>query len=167
MKGKANKLAQWILSWDRKLWGQDFAGSSWLGAATIFIAAVAGMVMFILEGGFDDVLFVYAVMLAAVVVVESILSAKSVKVAVGRSLLMSTAVFIAMLLGILAVIVAIVALIVVNLTAGGASGKSKVTIDGEEVEESRDLVGFGRSYKSKSSDRTWRSTDGGNTATED
>jgi hypothetical protein len=166
MKKRRNRLVEWMIDWDKRHWGHDFVGSSTLGIATIFIAALAGMVLTILEGGFDDVFFVYAVMLILVVVIESVLSAKSVKTAVGRSLVMSFAVSLAMLAGIVAVIGALVALVVMNLTASGPAVGRRKSIDGEEVEESRDLLGFDRTYKSTSSDRSWRSTDGGNTATE-
>jgi hypothetical protein len=97
MKKRRNRLVEWMIDWDKRHWGHDFVGSSTLGIATIFIAALAGMVLTILEGGFDDVFFVYAVMLILVVVIESVLSAKSVKTAVGRSLVMSFAVSLAML----------------------------------------------------------------------
>ena len=83
-------------------------------------------------------------------------------------MLISAVVAVAFVAGILSVIVAIVALLCINMLGGGvSSGSGKLTIDGEEVTESSNLLGFDKSYKSKTSDRKWSSSDGGRTATEE
>lgn len=179
MKEKIQNVIKWLRSWDEKLWGEQFAGSSWLGVITIIVAALAGALLTIVEGGLDDSFIPYILVIVLVVVVESVLSAKSAKVAVLRSLLMTLAVLVAIFAGV--VVVVVVALVLLVMFAGfllslvgegssggsGSSRKRKITIDGEEVTESNDLLGFDKTYKSKSSDRKWRSTDGGTTATEE
>lgn len=179
MKEKVQKIVNWLRSWDAKLWGEEFTGSSWLGVITIVVAALAGALLTIFEGGLDDSFIPYILVIALVNVVESVLSAKSAKVAVLRSLLMTLAVVVAMIAGV--VVVVVVALVLLVLFAGfllslvgegsgsskGSSRKRKIKIDGEEVAESSDLVGFGKTYESKESSRKWRSTDGGKTATEE
>ncbi len=179
MKEKIQKVINWLRSWDEKLWGEKFAGSSWLGVITIIVAAVAGALLTIFEGGLDDSFIPYIMVIALANIVESILSAKSAKVAVLRSLLMTLAVVVAMFAGV--VVVVVVALVLLVMFAGflmslvgeggsgssGPSRKRKIKIDGEEVTESQDLLGFDTTYESKESDRKWRSTDGGKTATEE
>ncbi|MBQ8271404.1 MAG: hypothetical protein IJZ09_00110 [Tidjanibacter sp.] len=178
MKEKIKNMINWLRSWDDKLWGEQFAGSSWLGVITIIVAAVAGALLTIFEGGLDDSFIPYIVVIALANIVESILSAKNTKVAVLRSLLMTVAVVVAMFAGV--VVVVVVALVLLVMFAGflmslvgeggsgsGSSRKRKIKIDGEEVTESSDLLGFDKTYESKESDRKWRSTDGGTTATEE
>lgn len=178
MKEKIKNMINWLRSWDEKLWGEQFAGSSWLGVITIIVAAVAGALLTIFEGGLDDSFIPYIVVIALANIVESVLSAKSAKVAVLRSLLMTVAVVVAMFAGV--VVVVVVALVLLVMFAGflmslvgeggggsGSSHKRKIEIDGEEVTESSDLLGFDKTYESKESDRKWRSTDGGTTATEE
>ncbi len=178
MKEKIKNMINWLRSWDEKLWGEKFAGSSWLGVITIIVAAVAGALLTIFEGGLDDSFIPYIMVIALANIVESVLSAKSAKVAVLRSLLMTVAVVVAMFAGV--VVVVVVALVLLVMFAGflmslvgeggggsGSSHKRKIKIDGEEVTESKDLLGFDTTYKSKESDRKWRSTDGGTTATEE
>ena len=168
MKKRIQKFIQLFHSWDERLWGDDFVGSSWFAALTTLLAALFGAVLTIVEGGFDDGFFIYIIVLAGALVVDSVLSAKSVKVAILRPLLISAVVAVAFVAGILSVIVAIVALLCINLLGGGvSSGRGKLTIDGEEVTESSNLLGFDKSYKSKTSDRKWNSSDGGRTATEE
>lgn len=178
MKEKIQNVIKWLRSWDEKLWGEQFAGSSWLGVITIVVAALAGALLTIVEGGLDDSFIPYILVIALVNVVESVLSAKSAKVAVLRSLLMTLAVLVAMFAGVVVVVVVALVLLVIfagfllSIVGGGGSGggssrKRKIKIDGEEVTESSDLVGFGKTYKSKESNRKWRSTDGGTTATEE
>lgn len=178
MKEKILKVVNWLRSWDEKLWGEQFAGSSWLGVITIIVAAVAGALLTIFEGGLDDSFIPYIMVIALANIVESVLSAKSAKVAVLRSLLMTLAVVVSMFAGV--VVVVVVALVMLVMLAGfilsligeggGGSGslrRRKIKIDGEEVTESSDLLGFDKTYASKESDRKWRSTDGGTTATEE
>lgn len=178
MKEKIKNMINWLRSWDEKLWGEKFTGSSWLGVITIIVAAVAGALLTIFEGGLDDSFIPYIMVIALANIVESILSAKSAKVAVLRSLLMTVAVVVAMFAGV--VVVVVVALVLLVMFAGflmslvgeggsgsGSSRKRKIKIDGEEVTKSKDLLGFDTTYESKESDRKWRSTDGGTTASEE
>lgn len=158
-------MFEWFHSWDKRISGEGFVGSSWLGFVTVLLAALAGAVLTILERGIDDVFVVYALILASVVVVESVLSCQSVKSAVVRSLVMALVVVVAFMAGIITIF-AIAALLIVTLLGGSPAGRRKITIDGEEVSESSDLLGITKYYESKTSDRKWESTDGGKTATE-
>lgn len=178
MKEKIQKVVNWLRSWDEKLWGEQFAGSSWLGVITIIVAAVAGALLTIFEGGLDDSFIPYIMVIALANIVESVLSAKSAKVAVLRSLLMTLAVVVSMFAGVVVVVVVVLVALVMfagfllSLVGeggggGGSSRRRKIKIDGEEVSESKDLLGFDTTYESKESDRKWRSTDGGKTATEE
>lgn len=166
MKRRIMKMFEWFHSWDKRISGEGFVGSSWLGFVTVLLAALAGAVLTILEGGIDDVFVVYALILASVVVVESVLSCQSVKSAVVRSLVMALVVVVAFMAGIITIF-AIAALLIVTLLGGSPAGRRKITIDGEEVSESSDLLGITKYYESKTSDRKWTSTDGGKTATEE
>lgn len=159
-------MFEWFHSWDKRISGEGFVGSSWLGFVTVLLAALAGAVLTILERGIDDVFVVYALILASVVVVESVLSCQSVKSAVVRSLVMALVVVVAFMAGIITIF-AIAALLIVTLLGGSPAGRRKITIDGEEVSESSDLLGITKYYESKTSDRKWTSTDGGKTATEE
>lgn len=165
MKRRIMKMFEWFHSWDKRISGEGFVGSSWLGFVTVLLAALAGAVLTILERGIDDVFVVYALILASVVVVESVLSCQSVKSAVVRSLVMALVVVVAFMAGIITIF-AIAALLIVTLLGGSPAGRRKITIDGEEVSESSDLLGITKYYESKTSDRKWESTDGGKTATE-
>lgn len=178
MKEKIQKVVNWLRSWDEKLWGEKFAGSSWLGVITIIVAAVAGALLTIFEGGLDDSFIPYIMVIALANIVESVLSAKSAKVAVLRSLLMTLAVVVSMFAGVVVVVVVVLVALVMfagfllSLVGeggggGGSSRRRKIKIDGEEVSESKDLLGLDTTYESKESDRKWRSTDGGKTATEE
>lgn len=167
MKRIIMKMFEWFHSWDKRISGEGFVGSSWLGFVTVLLAAFAGAVLTILEGGIDDGFVVYALILASVVVVESVLSCQSVKSAVVRSLVMALVVVVAFMAAIITIFAAIAALLFVNLLGGSPAGKRKITIDGEEVSESSDLLGITKYYESKTSDRKWTSTDGGKTATEE
>lgn len=166
MKRRIMKMFEWFHSWDKRISGEGFVGSSWLGFVTVLLAALAGAVLTILERGIDDVFVVYALILASVVVVESVLSCQSVKSAVVRSLVMALVVVVAFMAGIITIF-AIAALLIVTLLGGSPAGRRKITIDGEEVSESSDLLGITKYYESKTSDRKWTSTDGGKTATEE
>lgn len=178
MKEKIKKMIHWLLSWDERLWKDQLTSKSYLGTISILVAAVAGVVLTIVEGGLDDSFLPYILVLVLVNVVESVLIAKTWKAAVTRSLVMGAATVVAMLAGIaLVAIVALVLLItfagfILSLVGGGGvSGGSsrgrRITIDGEEVTESSDLVGLGKTYESKSSGRKWRSTDGSDNVTEE
>lgn len=166
MKRRIMKMFEWFHSWDKRISGEGFVGSSWLGFMTVLLAAFAGAVLTILEGGIDDAFVIYALILASVVVVESVLSCQSVKSAVVRSLVMALVVVVAFMAGIITIF-AIAALLFVTLLGGSPAGRRKITIDGEEVSESSDLLGITKYYESKTSDRKWTSTDGGKTATEE
>lgn len=167
MKKRIKKLFEWFHSLDTRISGDGFVGTSWLGFVTILLAVVAGAVLTIAEGGIDDGFIIYALILATVVIVESVLSTQSIKSAIVRSLVMALVVIVAFMAGIISIFVVLAALLFINLLGGRSAGRRKMTIDGEEVSESSDLMGFDKHYESKTSDRKWRSSDGGNTTTEE
>ena len=172
---KIKEIYTWVKTIDERLWKDQVTTSSVISKVSIIVTAVASAIYMILEGGIEESwMFPLVFIFSAFNVIESILIAKTSKVAAKRSLLMiglliaASIAGIALIIGICIIIcLAIIGFILYLFSpSGGSSNSRKTKIDGQEVRESRDLLGGGRTYESISSDRKWRSDDGGNTASE-
>jgi hypothetical protein len=175
-----------LYSLDKKIWGDQIATNRYLATVTLICCVLFGVILGsgkFLNGLFDWSLRVSIVatiastiMLIGFNIIESIIAAKTAKIATLRSLMITGILILGLVVGFVGSVVALAILTVVITIylailllgallgggSGGSGGRKKWKLsNGDEVTEEKGLCG--ESYYTGSSGTSYDTNDGGNT----